>query len=199
MILCVCPQVHLDEPEQLRAVPADFDNDVEPALPFGDELPRMTPTKRLGRSASRDKSPEAMGNELPELDPLGPEALPADAHDGMLAAPLPSDDLPDLPSMVRPSAAAASDAAPQADAQLAPEIQFAPHDGEDQVMNDDQGCQQDHIPDDVQDHARDPTPDVQPDPVAPNAALDLEQRRGDEPMEDAPGENTFDLSNAAGF
>lgn len=93
-------QVHLDEPEQLRAVSADLGSEGEPALPVGDDLPRITPTKRLARSASRDVSPEAMNIDAPSLA----GGRPTDSADDMLPMPMPLDDLPELPPIVHPAA-----------------------------------------------------------------------------------------------
>lgn len=166
----------------------DFEDEMEPALPFGDELPRMTPTKRLGRSASRDRTPEAMKTDQAEMSNLGPEPAPEDRDDSTLAAPLPIDDLPDLPPIVRPSAVAANGGAPEDGGPPAPEFYGTQNDGADVVVNIGERCQQESeaVPDDVQDHAPDPMPDVGSD-IMPEITPDLDAHTLDEPMFDAPG------------
>lgn len=156
----------------------EFDNEVEPALPFGDDLPRMTPTKRLGRSASRDMSPEAINVDQPTV---GQEAQP-DTADDMLPEALPIDDLPDLPPIARPSDA--SDTALHSPAEMPPESPGAP------TNREDAGCvivQAQAELELVPDPAPDPVPDT-PAASVPDLASGPEERPLDVSMVDLQGQ-----------
>eukprot|EP00892_Ulva_mutabilis_P010979 jgi/Ulvmu1/8253/UM041_0064.1 len=148
--------VHLDEPEQLRAVPGGFDSEIEPTLAIGDELPRMTPTKRLGGSVSLDISPaaQAAGDMV-----AAAAAQPDTADEDMLPVPLAMDDLPELPPIVRPSsghAAQEDSAEPPVTGRRSPLPNM-----EDEAMNDDQLAMPavDSLPNPLPE----PTPVVAPD------------------------------------
>lgn len=161
----------------------EFNSEVEPALPIGDDLPRMTPTKRLGRSASRDMSPEAMNIDLPTV---GPQAQ-TDNADDMLPEPLPVDDLPDLPPIARPSVA--SDAALQSPAEMPPESPGAPPNREDAGGDNEQAQPELEI-------VPDPAPDSMPD-IPATSVLDVasgpEEHPLDDPMVDLPGKFQYKL------
>ena len=140
----------------------------------------MTPTKRLGRSFSRDVSPDSPGTGKP-VSTLASAAQRESADEELVPVPLPMNDMLDLPPIVRPSST--SDASPASQAGTPTARASAPqHDVGEVRSNQDQVCepsvdsQPDALPEPMPDCSTEPMSDSVPDHIqelAPDAMPDL--------------------------